>query len=312
MNSSNSTSKFRLDLYDEKFIAIPILGVVANFICIINFITIIRKSNNSIGNMFKYLLVKSVCDLFILSFDVTLFLCLDENKKVYSTYFVQVFNLFFEIYLYYVVAFISCYSEILATLDCLFMLNQKFELFKRSSTFYLLIIFLIVFSIVFYLPEPFRIKIAYISPGEYVSITTELGKSKIFHYYSFVHVLLRDLIPFLSLIIINILILIYLREATRRRRALSSGQSTSMVNSAETAERNKVKMILFTSIIYLFHIPSIFLNLNLSSLNFRPYLLIIVILSLDFSFGLTIIPYTLFNHNFRKNLYRFIMFIFRR
>jgi hypothetical protein len=304
-SSINSTFKFEKFLYDIKYVMIPSVGAIANFICIINFLMIIKESNTSIGNMFKYLLVKSICDFFIMILDILLIFCLDENNELYLNYLTQLWFLYFYSYVYYILTAISCYSELLATLDCLFMINQSFELFKKKATFYLVMTLLVVFFIVFYLPVALSRKIIAISPGNYYFITSKFGKSKLVFYHSYLHVLLRDLIPFASLIVINILILFNLKRATQRRRALSSShQSSSMVDAAEIAERNKVKMLFFTSLIYLLHIPSIFFNLKIFQLNSYPIFVLVVNVGLNLSFCLTIIPYILFNNNFRKNLYK--------
>jgi uncharacterized membrane protein len=117
------------------------------------------------------------------------------------------------------------------------------------------------FCIPFYLSLTFQWHVVPINNST-KSYTAELKPTSYYKYYTTIHSLMRDIIPLILLVIINILILNKLRQTTNRRRNLENNQnsnkSSSMVTSSQKAEYNKIKMILYTSITYLLHIPGIY------------------------------------------------------
>jgi hypothetical protein len=122
--------------------------------------------------------------------------------------------------------------------------------------------------------------------------------------------ILRDVLPVIILSIINILILVSLRNATKRRKNLAKSKTISiaqkiLLKKSKKAELNKMKMILFTNLMHIFHLPMIIYNLQLKSVN-QCYTHLAQTL-LVASYSIPIISYILYNNNFKKFFIKLIL-----
>jgi hypothetical protein len=317
LNNSNFTSnKEKVEMISYYLsISIAFTGFITNSICIIIFSMIIKRINKSnirnSGHMFKFLLVKTISDLFLMIFDASPIV----YKLTYNTnrplYIAQLWEIYFYYYLYYVCLVVSTYSEMFASIDCLFMITRRFEKFRKKFVFYLIMICVVIFSFLLFLSEIFRYEIVFDSEtGHYSVELSPFNETKYVFYYTLVRIVLGDLTPFIVLILVNTLILVSIRRTTNRRRIISSKVSSLLISNAEEAEWNKVKMIFFTSLTYLLHIPANIYDLNIFDIQSHGIVYYYFTLSLfDLSFTITILPYIMFNKKFRYYFVKIICFL---
>jgi hypothetical protein len=289
-----------------------IFGLLTNSFCVIVFINIIRQpsinNNNISSNMFKYLLLKGFTDsIFCFGKAVVAFKSVEEFK---NTFILNLLDIIFLKYLCLISKSASVYFELVAAFDCFFLITRRFKFFIKTYAFYVITSIIICFSFTFYAIFIFEYKVSKhfdYSQNKtlYINVQTVLSQSKFFTYYIQIHSVLRDVIPLAFLTIVNILILIQLKKSTLRRRTLSSA-SSAISSIALNAERNKVKMILLTSLIYLLHIPTTLKDFDIIKNNDCNVNLIR--LALDLSYTLSIIPYILYNNTFKKYIHKVLCF----
>jgi hypothetical protein len=310
LNRTGPIDKFEIILYYGT-VVIPILGVIANFICTFIFITILRtQSNNNSGHMFKFLLGKSICDALNMIISSLYIFFSDNNSVTHPTYIAHFYYLYFFIYTYNVLVMISTYFEILATIDCYLIISKKWKFFQKNSIFYLLCFIVIILSALAPLYYFFKYEIVLNTKLnlEYEQKTTSLVHSKFYKCLVLALLIPRDILSLIILLITNVFILFELKKSTRRRRILNNGHSSTMIDTALIAEKKKVYMILCASLIYLLHIPSLLQKLDLSFISSLKYYFNIKECLMDLSLSISIVPYIIFNNTFKKFFYKFILF----
>jgi hypothetical protein len=288
------------------------LGTIFNFVCIFIFLKICRQQQNANqGNMYKYLTVKSVCDfLFLLMMTVDVFFNRIDGTKN-TSFVLQVWLIIFDWYAFCVTSLASVMLEIAASIDCYLLISNIFTFLIKKKCFYIVTAVVTIFCVSFYVPLLFFNDIVRIEKGQgYKVERTRFYRWKSTVYYFMVHDILRDVLPVIILSIINILILVSLRNATKRRKNLAKSRIISIaqkisLKKSKKAELNKMKMILFTNLMHIFHLPMIIYNLQLKSVN-QCYTHLAQTL-LVASYSIPIISYILYNNNFKKFFIKLIL-----
>jgi hypothetical protein len=290
-----------------------VIGLVLNLICIVCFVKIIKKEKSTETNMYKYLLLKSISDF---TFDICFIpkFAYDLNDRMVFRYkYVGAFYIYFiSRYIGFCVKLTSIFFELAASFDCVLFISQKLKAFRTKNACYIISVCITAFCGMFSIMNLLYGKIGSSFSKKYNSTIYTLIRPEIytnevarFWYYLF-NSILRDILPLFLLMTFNVMILISLRRSTQRRQNLQKNNTTNnkSVNSARNAERNKIKMIVFTSLIHLLHIPIIIYNLS-------DYLLEICLQEVsvyvyELSYALPFFSYLCFNNTFR----RFIFFWF--
>jgi hypothetical protein len=287
-------------------------GALLNFICILIFIEIVRYEHSNQGNLYKYLLVKSILDcLFCVQTIPQMFYYradFSTNKSRGMQYWFK-YNFY---YFYPVLSLASVWFEVAASIDCLLLIARKFQWHKTLFCFWSVTVSLIVACLIFYIPTLFWFEIERYEDGGYYSKVTKFGLTRLMTYhYVLIHSILRDIIPAIISIFLNSMIVYYIREVKVRRQNMEiqhsvtiNHQTSTMVKKAQKAEKNKIKMIFFTSFTHFFHLPGIIYNMNLFNVRSNNFLTQLCILSVSFSYFVPIVSYSAFNKNFSKYIKR--------
>jgi hypothetical protein len=293
-------------------------GVLTNIICIVVFVKLVYPSSNSNstssttsntnnnnnisnnqGNMFKYFLIKSICDFLILLLILPSVVVYRKNGTVIN-YIVLLWQKWILNYFVHVFELASTFFEIAASIDCFISVSGHFKQLMSKFMFHSIVLIIFMSSFIFYIPFIMTFKIMRYnngSSGNYYTME-EVNSSEFWYYHLVIHNLLRDVFSLIVLMISNIFILVSLKKLTRRRLRLSVCESS--VRGAINAERNKTQMIIFTSLIYLLHLPIFFKNFNLFNLQKHNCASDMTVLLLLISYSIPLFSYILFNKNFRR------------
>jgi hypothetical protein len=270
------------------------VGSILNFISIFIFFKIIREERSNQGHMFKYLFMKCVSDFF------RVFLFLPSNFMDHGSFFHILFSKVSDYYLVNIFGVGSSFYEIASSLDCLFLVSRKVKWFKKRFIFYLITIFISVFTVFYFLPGYFRFEITKRESDNTYYLKDSPFKQTVFMQYYFlaIYFALRDGLPLTISLVVNSMIIYYLRQRTKMRKILESNKRTILVVNAQVAELKKMKLTIFTSSIVLFRIPAI-LNFLIFDYKSNIYYDVAMILS-HLSFSVSFFGFLLYNNNFRK------------
>jgi hypothetical protein len=315
MNNSviiNSTSKC-ISLDDSERVLF-IIGIITNSICIFVFsIIIIKQHQQQHGNMFKYLLLKSIVDLLFSFINILDYfnVCQSSNELICVLVHIWVFK-----YLQITIATLSIVFEVAATVDCYININRKLLCCQNNQFFYSFSILTIILLFLFYLVYPLSFVVVKLNLDYY---KIEKSKFGMFFYHlnpAFLDSLLRDFVLFIILVVLNLLILISLMKATQHRRLIlvsNSNNNTSMLTSSQKAERRKMIMILATGSNYMIgHFPNFIWYFLQSYFNIPPNCNIIFVdFFLNLSYVDGIFLYFFFNNIFKQVFIELIPFMNR-
>jgi hypothetical protein len=234
------------DVSSYMKMVLTIIGLVALFICIIIFSSIIRhdQANNK---MFHYLLMKSICDFcYYFIYFVDIFYLCSSCQIVKSYYFMQLFDKYAVHFLKQVFGNCTVLFEIFATIDCFISINNKYTFLSTNRTFFLVsFLNFFMFSCLFFC-KIFIYRIVQVTPGHYKTIETNLYHSSFFKIISYFYSFTRDILSSVLLILFNILIFMEIKKiAERKLKILQSDESKAI---AFKAKSKKFKMILYTAI----------------------------------------------------------------
>jgi hypothetical protein len=316
-----------------KFYIIPpicFITVITNSLCFVIFVKIIkslqRRSRNSSTNlMFKYLLMKSVCDILPGLFNIIIpaFVC--SKCRSSSSFIMQIWFIYFNQFLsegFYLAS--GCF-EIVASINCAISIDKQMKWCENKITFILINIVITllsfgIFSIYFKIYSIYGVETT-MGYTNYTLIINETivdyEQRKIIqnnYYINFdpnyvniyininkIEVILRDVIVVGVLFVINVYIIIKLVLIRRMKHQLQSNatnsDNTSQNRASQRAENRRIKMIIFMFIVYFFgHFPTIFQIFFIR----RDYILELVgLITLYASYSSSLFVYLLFNNQFK-------------
>jgi hypothetical protein len=293
---------------------VSIFGIIANLICIMIFIKII-KTTQSQGNMYKYFLMKSIMDCLTLIINSFQYLKYCSNCDMAHSYLIQIWYIWFYFYFAYIVESSSVIFEMAAILDCYIRIKSIFKCCQTNLFFYLFCIFVIAINVIINLlmPLSFQITSEIGNNNEtfYNADYNDFGKSS-YASISFFNSLIKDGLFFLIIFILNVMILTLLKSTTDRRRSLG-GNNNTLSSTSLVAERKKIIMIAATGLNYMIgHFPIIYwcVSFAFSNETLNCYSLFFLVLYY-ISFADSIFFYFFFNNIFKKILIEYIPFINR-
>ena len=200
-----------------NYILLPVLsalGIIANLVSSLVFYQILKYSNVD-GYMLKYLFVKSVDDLLQFIFHIFSVLYYCHKCELSRTYAGIVWYIGFFLYAESCVEFSSAWMEVLATFDCFCIITKQFSFVKSRAYSNTMILFVHVYSILFYLFWLFSFRIVPTSYTFYEFQVTSFGRSTLVQYLKYFHTFSRDIVVFILLILFNVLIFLTFRKRKR-------------------------------------------------------------------------------------------------
>jgi hypothetical protein len=260
LNGSNGTAELSIleRILVDIDIVIAIVGTITNLCCIIVF-TMINRAFKTNGQMFKYFLMKSICDfVYFIIFSIEKYhdLCSDDIRQslVLQIIYVYLFHFLSRIFGLY-----SIYFDILGTIDCYLSIKNKYKQFLTKKVFYLSSSFIVVFFFVFYCGKLFVYRITPIGDHQYQHEKTSLYKSAFYRTLSLAYIIFRDILGSLLSILFNILIFLNIKKISENKKHLKNNEA--LIKSIE-AQENKVKMIYISTLNQvLFHLPNVIHNI---------------------------------------------------
>jgi hypothetical protein len=335
MNSTNSTKKrdfYCFNYFINDLISIYIseiiyvLGFLLNLICTIVFIKITTKSHQITPSlsqplssqpslpprlqmngkkMYNYFLLKSILDssMFFLAIFEIFYNC-NECRLGYG---IQFYNKYYNHYLSSCMKVLSNSFEILATLDCYVSITKRFNFLMSKKWFIVNSLTVTFISFTIYFTKIFVYEIVKDEKkmGWFHLKKTELYFSQFYKVTSTICTLYRDCLTSLILFILNLFILIELKNVWKMKLRL--GNSNSTLIYALKAKEKKIRMIFFLCLnVVILHFPIIVTNFygkfQKDNKLWQCYEIIAKNLY-DLSYLNSFIIYTFFNNIFRKQLF---------
>jgi hypothetical protein len=260
MNLSNITNDESQVYFLKKIawyieFAINIFGFFSNLFSMIIFYLICKKFTTN-GQMYKYFLMKSICDfIFFIIYPVNQLynmFCIDS-----CSYSFQIFKKYFFSYFISVIEAYSIYFEILATVDCYLSIKNKHKsLLTKRAFFISSSINFVIFPII----HCGKIFVFSILPSGnyYVIFKTSLYFSNFYKLFSILIIFLRDFLGFFLMFLFNVLIFLNLKSVAKKKKTMRNSQAH--IRSIEATEK-KAKMIYVCCLNnFIFHLPSIVYN----------------------------------------------------
>jgi hypothetical protein len=297
--------------------------IITTTLCIIIFTRIVlsnsatmTRNDNSRSQMFLYFLVKSISDLIA-------FLCLVPEYFYISfeerSYWWQMWYIWFYKYLLYSTISFSNYMEIAATLDCYLMLKNKYKFLLTKKIFYTVIAVNIAMTLLIEMYQIFTYEIVINDSfnnntfKSYQINPSNFSQTAYYDTLNYVSVMYREIMPLAILSIINVFILLLIKETSNRKK-MTQGYQRNVGIAIHNAEMNKIKMILIISFSYIIlRLPHMFYQLKPKRIGtfWDCFYFPISIRFYDFSFLIQLFNYYFFNKTFRKSFHNMIRIIKR-
>lgn len=285
---------------------ISIVGMILNAMCIVVFLqTKIHK--NSRGQMFRYLLFKSIFDFLILLLRAVNPILECENCSFSGTYELHIIEFIIGDYLKQIIQLLSMFCHIAADMDRYLVIRNKHTFFNKYLPYQLVIFLFTLFTCSFYVFRLFEtdfIVTNQIVKGnmtilKYKSVDSKFSSTTTYQVLLFIHGLSRDVICVTIILVLNLLILREFKIITLRKKNLTRLSSNSI--SVQKLESRTTIMVLVIGFLTWFgHFPNFFKYIPFISQSycFRAATLFLNISSISFN----IVFYYLFNRVFKKCL----------
>jgi hypothetical protein len=297
------------------------------------FIQIIRTIKLE-NQMFKYFLVGSINDLLIFlreTFRALYFCKYCISSKLKSFWFIYCF-----IYLEYSFSFASSWMQVLATLNFYCLIKNKYKLLITKKFFIIAVLFVEIYSLVYYMTFIFCYEIAektsFLNNSietTYEVISTPFESSQFMKLITIFHMFQRDVGVMIILFVLNLFILNFYSKMMRQKTVLMNLQQRSSMNNmnrvltnVERVVKNQRITICVVSINYFFGHLGIFVMttllylVSLSYSNFLKCLEEFSIIFFIFSHSTNIFLIYCFNKHFRslanQNIKKLIKFVTKR
>jgi hypothetical protein len=304
-----------MSLNDELYyiyVVFHLMSLITNMICLIVFIKILKTMRNQDSNqMFKYLLMKSICDMLPGMFNLL------EPFYYYSaldkSYFMKVWYIWFNQYLSNVFYLASGLFEIAASFDCAISIENNLKWCRNKLSFVIptLVIFTFcasflsyrIFSFIIIKYNVYEIGVNRTETGYAYGVSYLLEYRRLVKKLERAEIFIRDFAILMILLIINIFIIFKMVQIRKRKSQLQSTRSANII-AAEQAENRKVKMIIFLSILFIFgHFPHSIYYILFPKSKYNIEFICDICFYISCSFSL--LAYCLFNQRFKYFFLRF-------
>ncbi len=262
-------SELLLSLVMHIDFVLSLLGCLFNAFNVLIFSQILFH-NGYESHMFKYLWVKAINDTIhfcLNSFEFFYFcgsVCINTGKNlIFQIWFVYLYE-----YAETALEITSVYLDIAAAFDCYITVNNKLPFCRTRAFFYIICIFIYAFFGTFCLYLIFDYKIFKIGVDAsdvnattnknslYDCAKTNFYESDVDRIFKAAQTVLRDVLPLIALVVLNLLLWFTIHQSTLRRKNMRQGNIGAIIDRAEHAEHNKMLMIACTGInFFLCHLP---------------------------------------------------------
>jgi hypothetical protein len=262
--------------YIYLFPIISVFSFITNLICCITFYFILSSKvsvSSSVhkysSQMYLYLLTKSLCDVISAFFVAFIPVHACRSCQISSSYISQIWFNWFYLYIAGVLFLSSGFLEVAATLDCALSIENKIKWFHKRTSFILITFFIFLFCFIF---EIFNLFLYSITKKEIISLNNYKNEStfvyssettNFYNIYGFdfrlADCIFRDFLVVLLLFIINLYILLLLRQIRKKRQEQNLNKTNKKISKNEKkAVSRKVTMIkVLGFIFFLGHLPLI-------------------------------------------------------
>jgi hypothetical protein len=298
------------------FLPVNILGFCLNILCIVAFCHSKQlRLNNS--NLFKYLLIKAVCDVVILSRNTVLKL-FGKYLRIFYNIESCIIIVIYEYYIGRIALLLSVLCEVATNFDRFRTIANRF-LFMNKISFTIKITLLILYCLVFYAYVFFQDQCYEIKTNssalisnltsvvKYKTLTPSyFRESNLGKFLKFFHSFFRDFILMIIIIILNLATLIFVRNSFRKKRTMNlkpKNKTTRQNNKnikLEKAEKNLTLMVFSSSLVnFIGHFFQFLWFLPINELKNSDCLNEIGTILLYLSYSITFFVYYSFNKHFK-------------
>jgi hypothetical protein len=259
-------------IYDIYSYAVPIVsvtGFIFNLLSTIVFSLIIK--NGQRDDMYKYLLLKSICETLGCFFNLMSFNSI--TFKAISAYIYTVWQIWFRDFIIKALFMASTGFEIAATFNCAISIEKKMKWCQKRLSFWLCVLFILILS--------FGVEVFKVLTNSVKKFSDIDKYNKTIHYYvlwptklllkshlfGLVESIIKEVIFLLILLLLNCYILFKLIQIGRRKKRLTTNSSN--IQSSNRAQNRKIIMIIVLFLTFLLgHLP----NVIYFAVNTNPYI----------------------------------------
>ena len=313
-NDQSLDSCNTLDKYYKLYLNDIIHGVgfILNLISALVFKSLVKNTLVK-GNMFKYLLLKSINDAMVSIRYILLqvFACTDcEFERIYP---IQVFNLVVLLYFGFITHLLSILFELAANIDRYFTININFRWCNRI-TYKQVTLVLILYSFAFYIFKFWGIQIETQLINNTTLIynldDTKFNLSNLGIVINFIHSIVRDGLCVLVMFAFNVLTLIKMKKHFDKKNSLISNPFMRVKIKNRRKERTEMKltvMILVTSLVAIIGHGMMLMSYILKQSSKNKCFLFSKDLLFHSSYTVNFVFYYFFNKSFRNVLKTFFI-----
>jgi hypothetical protein len=240
---------------------LSIFGFITNVLSITVFISIIKNEQRSNSDdMYKYLLLKSICEIVGCFFSLFYSLYFG-NYNLRHTFILTIWFVWFKEYINYALFMASTGFEIAATFNCAISIEKRMKWCEKRLSFWLWVISILILS---FGVEMFPVLMYTIYDYKVIDKNNRTihrfeaySNDLIFKYDTFglAESIIKDVIFLLILLCLNSYILFKLIQIGRRKKRLTS--NSSQIQNNHSAEKRKIIMIMVLFLTFLFgHLPN--------------------------------------------------------
>jgi hypothetical protein len=297
-------------------IIIPILSIIGfifNLLSTIVFSLIVK--NGQRDDMYKYLLLKSICEM-IGCFFSTFYPLYFSKSNLRFTFIVTVWYIWFKEYIKFALFMASTGFEIAATFNCAISIEKRMKWCQKRISFWFSVVFILILSfgvemfpaLMYYIVDYDIIDKYNRTIHRYNAFTNELSfKFDIFGLYESI---IKEVIFLVILLSLNCYILVKLIQIGRRKKRLTTN-SSNIQNSNRAEKRKIIMIIVLFSTFLLGHFPNFLWftvhNYFGSFLFWADFTYCGLIFSY-FSYSISFFVYFFFNNIFRRLFLKSIHF----
>ncbi|RNA23280.1 hypothetical protein BpHYR1_033079 [Brachionus plicatilis] len=278
-----------------------VTGIIFNLFNAFTFYSIIKNNKNVKGYLYKYLLAKSLndCYLFVVNIFSVGYFCFNCPNSY--TYWIQVWYITCFAYFSLATELYSTFLDIFACLDRLLLMTSLFDKLKfyQSKYFsYIVIFFLMIFSLVFYVHRFFDFEIYAINnSSQYKIRNTEFFTIDFSKTMRWLHIIIRDVMGLTLIIAFNTMIMINFQKLMKKKEKLTSKK----LSRQERKDREVTLMVLCNGVVFVFgHTPIFICYLPLFNFTNFSCAFDISRFILIFSYWIGFFFYYSFNLQFRR------------
>lgn len=278
-----------------------ITGIFFNLFNAFTFYSIIKKNSNIKGYLYRYLFAKSLndCYLFCVNIFSIGYFCFYCPSSF--SYWMQVWYISCFAYFSLATELYSTFLDILACLDRLLLITNLFDKIKFYQYKYfshISILFLMVFSLVFYSHRFFDFEIYPINnSSQYKIRNTEFYRIDFSRAMRLAHIIIRDVCGLTLIILFNTMIMVNFKKQMKNKEKLTSKK----LSKQDRKDREVTLMVLCNGIVFVFgHTPIFICYLPFFSFGNFTCFFDISRFILIFSYWIGFFFYYSFNLQFRR------------